>query len=134
MPTLSDYTKEELLAYAEEFGVEVKPSMNKPAIIAEFDSDGVTVELIQGLASEDDAVEEEPVEVEEIAPVTETADDEDLVLVKMIRKNASYEVRGYRFTREHPFALVSEENADYLIEVDEGFRMASPKEAREYYS
>jgi hypothetical protein len=30
--------------------------------------------------------------------------------------------------------LVAEKDADYLIEHDGGFRMASPKEAKEFYS
>lgn len=134
--SLDDYTKDELLAHAEEFGVEVRAHQTKAAIIAAFQQDGVTVELIKGFtapvveADED----EEIVETVEPTPAPVEDDDESLVLVKMIRKNASYEVRGYRFTREHPYGLVSEDNADYLIEEDGGFRMASPKEAREFYS
>jgi hypothetical protein len=131
---LSDYTKDELLAYAEEFGVEVKSAMTKAAIIAEFDNDGVDVALIKGLHPEqveEDVEEDAPVEIEEEA---DDDDDADLVLIKMTRLNASYEVRGYKFNREHPFALVKENDADYLIEVEGGFAMASPKEARAFYS
>ena len=136
---LSDFTKEELLALAEQFGVEVKHSWNKANVIHAFEEDGVTVELIHGLAQpepdEDEPVEiaaYEPVEDEEpLAPVA--VDDEDLVLVKMTRENWSYEVRGYKFNRTHPFGLVKESDADYLVEVDGGFRTATPREAREYY-
>lgn len=131
---LTDYKKEELVAYAEEFGVELKPGMLKDAIVAAFENDGVTVELIQGFHPDADEPVEDEV-VEETAPVEEEPVDEaDLVLVKMVRSNHSYEVRGYRFTREHPYGLVTEEDADYLIEHDGGFQMASPKEARAYYS
>jgi hypothetical protein len=52
----------------------------------------------------------------------------------MIRANNTYQIRGYTFKQSHPFALVKEKDADYLIEVDGGFRMASPKEAREFYA
>jgi hypothetical protein len=136
--SLEDYTKEELLAFGEQFGVEVKKTMNKSAIVEAFNEDGVTAELIEV----ERARQEEAAPVEEFEePVVEAAveedddeDDEDLVLVRMIRANATYEVRGYVFRSSHPFALVKEEDADYLIEHEGGFRMASPKEAREFYS
>lgn len=132
-----EYTRDELEAYADEFGVELKSSYNKHAVALAFAQDGVTVELIKGLAQPTED-EEEPV-VEAVAPVVEAPvveedNDEDLVLIKMVRKNFSYEVRGYKFTREHPFALVNEDDADYLIETEGGFAMATPKEARAYYS
>jgi hypothetical protein len=34
--SLEDYTKEELLAFGEQFGVEVKKTMNKGAIVEAF--------------------------------------------------------------------------------------------------
>jgi hypothetical protein len=131
---LEDFTKDELLALAEEFGVEVKASMSKAVVVEAFKSDGVTPELINGLRQ--DAVEDEVEETVEVpaAPVEAEVEEEALVLIKMTRPNRSYEVRGYRFTQEHPFSLVTEDNADFLIETEGGFRMASPKEAREYYS
>lgn len=56
------------------------------------------------------------------------------ILLKMTRENFSYEVRGYRFSKDHPFVAVNAEDADWLIENEDGFRPASPKEAREFYS
>jgi len=61
-------------------------------------------------------------------------EEENLVLVRMTRSNYTYEVRGYKFTREHPFGLVTEEDADYLVEVEGGFQMATPSEARSFYN
>jgi hypothetical protein len=55
------------------------------------------------------------------------------VLIKMTRPNFSYEIRGYKFTKQHPYVLVEEDDADYLIETDGGFRLASPKELRDFY-
>jgi hypothetical protein len=131
MTTLQDYTKPELVAYAEEFGVELKSGMTKDAIVSAFEEDGVTVDIIKGFHPDEEESEEV---VEDAAPVVdEPVDESSLVLVKMNRRNASYQVRGYQFTREHPFALVTEEDADYLTEHEEGFSMASPKEAREFY-
>lgn len=132
---LNDLTKLELLAAAEQFGVDAKSSMSKGDLVAALDLDGVTIELIRGFAPvEDDESAEAPVEIEE-APAEEADDEEeDVHLLRMTRTNGTYEIRGYVFKRDHPFALVKESDADYLIEVDGGFRVASPKEAREYYS
>lgn len=81
---------------------------------------------------------EEPSKPVEQAPVVEEDEEEapadDLVLIRMTRHNYSYEVRGYKFTREHPFGLVTEEDADYLVEVEGGFQMATPSEARSFYN
>lgn len=139
--SLDDFTKDELLAYGEQFGVEVRASMTKAAILAEFQQDGVTFELVTGFKEDTDDERLEagvqpaaPGELEATASAAEVEDEDDLILVKMTRKNYTYEIRGYRFNREHPYALVKESDADYLIEVDGGFRLASPKEAREFYS
>lgn len=130
---LNVYTKAELLAAAEQFGVDVKPSASKGDIIAALDLDGVNKELIEGFNTVDDdaPVEDAPVPAE---AEVEAEEEEDMVLVRMTRTNGTYQIRGYTFKRDHPFGLVKESDADFLIEEHEGFRMASPKEAREYYS
>lgn len=56
------------------------------------------------------------------------------ILMKMVRDNFYYEVKGYSFSKEHPFVLVDSDTADYLTEKEEGFRAASPKEAADFYS
>lgn len=140
--SIDDYTKDELLAVAEQFGTEVKSSISKRDLVTRLEEDGINVEIIQAYKAdtEEDLIEAglqplaptEVIEAPAAAPVEE--EDDNLVLVKMTRHNYTYEVRGHRFTREHPFALVTEEDAEYLTEVEGGFRYASPKEAREYYS
>lgn len=139
MTTLNDFTKAELLAYAEQFGTDVKPTVNKAELIASLEEDGITASFIAEQESaketeetlENDAafLDSTPLEKSEEAPVEE----EDVVLIRMIRSNPTYQVRGYTFRASHPFALVKESDADYLIEEHGGFRMASPKEAREFY-
>lgn len=136
---LNGYTKAELLAAAEQFGVEVKTNAAKNDIIAALELDGVNKALIEGFRpAEDDAPVEEVYDNGGIlAPVVEAeapADEEELFLVRMTRTNGTYQVRGYTFKRDHPFVLVKESDVDYLIDVEEGFRMATPKEAKEYYS
>lgn len=128
-----NYTKQQLLDAALSFGVEVKTNMSKSNVISAFLDDGVTHELIRGIASDDDEDSpEEPNNAVEAAPVEE--EEEDLVLVKMLRANGTYEIRGYTFKAAHPYALVKETDADFLIENDGGFAMASPREAKEFYS
>lgn len=56
------------------------------------------------------------------------------ILVKMDRQNSYYEVRGKVFTREHPFVLLSEDEAQAIFDTEWGFRVATPREAAEYYS
>lgn len=55
------------------------------------------------------------------------------VLIRMERENPTYNVRGYKFTYDHPFCLVSEVDAEYLTSNIEGFYYATPKEAAEFY-
>ena len=57
-------------------------------------------------------------------------------LVKMIppRQNVRYDVRGYTFTKEHPYALVKPQDLEYVLTHEEGFRVALPSEAQEFYN
>jgi hypothetical protein len=52
----------------------------------------------------------------------------------MTRQNGTYEVRGHKFTKVHPFLPVSEDDANYILDNIEGFKIATPREAEEYYS
>lgn len=61
------------------------------------------------------------------------ASPEDQFLIKMVRPNLRYDVRGYTFTQSHPYALVSASDADYILEKEQGFQMATPSELREFY-
>jgi hypothetical protein len=77
------------------------------------------------------AVVEEPVievTVTPTAPVTPES-----VLLKMERENPRYEIRGYKFTQKDPFVLVQNDDADFILSNEEGFKMATPREAKEFY-
>lgn len=54
-------------------------------------------------------------------------------LIKMERDNLVFETRGYRFTRENPYALVDPKDAEYILRVEDGFRQAFPSELEEFY-
>ncbi len=57
----------------------------------------------------------------------------DVILMKMERENPSYEIRGYKFTRDNPFSLVSSTDVDFILSHADGFKIASPREAKEFY-
>lgn len=80
------------------------------------------------LATENLVVETTEVPVVEVVE----APAPSVVLIKMERENPRYDIRGHKFTRENPFALVRDEEADYIL-AQEGFKVASPREAKEYY-
>ena len=127
----SELKKAELLAAADVFGVEVAPTATKPLIIAALNEDGVTTEMYQeAFKSAED--EEAPV-----VTVTKPAPEQpkgSTVLLKMTRANGTYEIRGYRFTRENPYLPVDEDSANYILENITGFKIASPRDAQEFYS
>lgn len=68
-------------------------------------------------------------------PVAQPAEEkfDNTVLLKMDRKNFRYDIFGYSFTREHPFKVLSEDDAQRIIDTVDGFRIATPKEARNFY-
>lgn len=140
--------KDVLSQVAEEFAVEwTTEDPTKEQMIKDLEEEGVTWKMYKA-AFPDPTDEPEPEEVQE--PEPEDADDDieeeeqpqasrrftrsSEVLVKMTRENGTYEVRGYKFTRSHPFLVVKSADADFLVEELGGFKIASPREAEEYYS
>jgi hypothetical protein len=124
--------KEDLLKIAEEFGTEVKPNDTKAVIIAALNEDGVTWEQAAQL---DKQVAEKDAELREEKAVADAKAkaEEPQALLRMMRENSTYEVRGYRFTKSHPFAVVAESDAEWIVDNVEGFRYATPREAQEFY-
>lgn len=135
----SSLTIPELRGVAEQFAVDIPDKVkSKPAIIKAIEDDGVTYQmyksmLVPAAEEEPDLAETNESELDD-GPYERQLDDEDpTTVIKMTRKNNSYEVRGYRFTRQHPYAVVSDDDAEYLIEFGGGFRPASKKEILEFY-
>ena len=121
----------ELKKAAADFGVELpKGIISNDKIIELLEADGVTYDQWAKLQPKEDE-EETEVEVEE---TEEPEGEERNTLIKMTRANPTFEDRGYRFTKSHPYVLVTEEDAEWFIENYEGFKIASPKELREFYS
>lgn len=126
--------KDDLLRMAtEEFGIEftnVNPS--KPEIIAALGESGVTWDMAKKF---DKTIAAEAVIVEaEVAQENAALKAaEPQTLLRMQRENSTYEIRGYKFTKEHPYGIVSESDAEWIVENDQGFRYATPREAQEFY-
>jgi hypothetical protein len=133
--TLKDLTKEELLAAGNMFASATSNAMNKPEIIKVLEEDGVTYEDYMDLVNATSEAQEVDVPVLDDEPLENAVEAPEKAdfLLKMTRKNFTYQIRGYQFTKQHPFALVSEDDADYLIEEVGGFRPATPKELAQFY-
>lgn len=125
-----DLKPAELKTAAEYFGVDLEGTPTKVEIIAALEADGVTWAQYNEIFNP--TVKEEPtvITVSQRKNVTR----ENGVLLKMERENPTFEVKGYRFTKKHPFIAVDPDDADYIVHNYEGFRPALPSEVEKYYS
>lgn len=124
----NELNKDELKAVGDMFGSELKSSMSKAEQLKVLEEDGVTVVMYNTVVME--TAEDDELELEEehsTLPPAPEPDDDDVTVLKMTRKNASYEIRGYRFTRANPFALVRDGDVDTLVEKVGGFRPATKR-------
>lgn len=121
----------ELKKIAEDFAVDVDKLKNKTDIIAALTEEGVTWAVYQktlkDLEDEEDTLEVSPKED------LSKDDGKDKVLVRMTRANFRYDILGHTFTKEHPFVAMKESSAQSIFDLEEGFRLATPKEVQEYY-
>lgn len=122
----------ELKQIAEDFAVDITDQKGKKDIIAALAEEGVTWAIYKKAKG----IEEEEEEMNATLPKAQpkVVNKEDMVLVKMTRDNFSYEIRGYRFTKEHPFVAMDKETAQAIFDKEEGFRLATPNEVQEFYS
>jgi hypothetical protein len=123
----------ELKKIAEDFAVEVEGLKNKADIIAAFTEEGVTWAVYQKTLKDLEGDEEDTSE-EELPKLQANKDDgQDKVLVRMTRSNFRYDILGHTFTKEHPFVAMKESTAQSIFDLEEGFRLATPKEVQEFY-
>lgn len=122
----------ELKQIAEDFAVDIAEQKGKKDIIAALAEEGVTWAIYQ--KSKD--IEEEELEMNETLPkaAPKVVKEEDMVLVKMTRANFSYQIRGYTFTKEHPFVAMDKDTAQAIFDKEEGFVLATPAEVQEFYN
>jgi hypothetical protein len=122
----------ELKKIAEDFAVDTESLKNKADIIAALSEEGVTFAIYAKTldVKEDEAEMTE----EEVLPKPDKSQSKDNVLVRMTRANFRYDIIGYTFTKDHPFVAMKEEDAQKIFDVEEGFRLATPREAQEFYN
>jgi hypothetical protein len=125
--------RDDLIAVATEFGVDHNPLADtKLELLRALDQDGVEYSLYK--ATHPDAPVDENVEVAAVVVEDIPTLPVNRQLVKMTRKNASLEFRGVKFTRENPYGMLSEDDAEYAINVFGGFVPVTQREFEAYYA
>lgn len=132
--SFTQLNKSFLLEVAKYFSVDVGEKPTKQTIIAAFAQaePPVTWELYkEHFPDIEDLQDAEP---SQNSASEQFVKDDQPVLLKMERGNYIYQVRGYNFTKAHPFVLVERSDADFILSNIFGFRVATPEEVRKYYS
>lgn len=131
--SFSDLKVGELKKAAESFGVDLDGSKTKTEIVALLEEEGITYQMYEKF-SNTEKQEIEISEVEKKQKEKKIMKTENSVLVKMDRDNFSYQAVGHSFTQQHPFVAMSESDAQRIFDTQEGFRLATPREAQEFYA
>lgn len=131
---------------ADFFGVDQADSIEEQ--VANFAEDNVTyadyceafkIPLPEDYVDEDAPVvlDEEEGETPVKTPITaerhQSLQPQEEYLIKMTRENPYFEVGKYRFTQEHPYAIMDARTAQLVLSKEEGFRQAFPDELRDFY-
>ena len=131
--SFTDLKVTELKKVADSFAIDVSTLKSKQEIIAALQEEGITYQMY---AKFDNAEKEElqVPEAEKKKRESKVMKTTNQVLVKMERNNHSYQIGNYIFTAEHPFMAMSETEAQKIFDSEFGFRIATPREAQEYYA
>lgn len=113
---------EDLQKVAHLFEIDITESDTKKEIILKLQESGKTYAMYKKFTQEE----------EDDAPTG--VQFGSTMLLKMTRLNPSFEVFGYKFTKTHPYQVMSQEDAQKIIDTYEGFIIASPDEAKSFYS
>lgn len=125
--SLANLNKKELKKLADVADVHLDGNETNKQIVQKLEDNNVSFDFYLKTVVGDGDDENED---EQDMPLFDKTD----VLVKMERKNPTYQTFGITFTREHPYAVVNEDLAQRIIDMEEGFRMASPSEVKAFYS
>jgi hypothetical protein len=131
--SFSNLKLDELRKVAETFAVEHETAKNKADLIALLAEEGVSYDMYAKFTEAEKA--EADIEIDE--RTTKAAPDAPgvgQVLVKMERMNPRYDVNEFTFTQDNPFIVMTEKKAQEIFDTQQGFRLATPKEAQEFYS
>jgi hypothetical protein len=131
--SLQNLKIDELQLAAKYFGVDTEPGDNKKQLLERLEEDGVSWKMYREAFGT--AESKSQPEVSADTPTVQEFSDGPVekILLKMERENGLFEVRGVKFTRDNPYALVTEEDAEAIINRHEGFRRAHASEVKEYY-
>lgn len=113
---------EELQQAAHLFQIEITEQDTKKEIINKFQEGGKTYAMYKKFTEAQS--DEEPVEVQ----------FGKTILLKMTRLNPSFEVYGFKFSKTHPYQVMSQEDAQKIMDTYEGFTIASPDEVKSFYN
>ena len=103
---------------------------NKQSVVKILSEEGITYDMYAKFSG----AEQVEVKLDEQPKKKTKLTKENAVLVRMDRANPSYDVHGYTFTQLHPFIAMSEDEAQRIFDTEVGFRLATPKEAQEFYN
>lgn len=118
---------------ADSFGVDTSGAKTKQEIAALLEEEGITYQMFDKF----NKAEKETIEIPEFEKAKrekKVMKTQDTVLVKMDRDNHSYQTMGYTFSQQHPFVAMTESEAQRIFDTQQGFRLATPREAQEYYN
>lgn len=126
--SFSRLKKEELVDAALFFDVYITEESTKPEIIAALEEKEISWSNYKKFMLKEDQSDDQQ---------DASSEFNNMVLLKMDRQNPTFDILGRRFTKEQPFQLVSEDDAQDIIDATEdmggGFRIASPAEAKKYF-
>jgi hypothetical protein len=123
----------DLKQVAETFGVDAKSLKSKQEIVAVLEEEGISYDMYVKL-QKIEKVDIEIPESEKRKREGKKAKPDNSMLVKMERMNHSFQTMGYTFSQQHPFVAMSEEDAQRIFDTQDGFRLATPREAQEFYA
>jgi alanyl-tRNA synthetase len=124
----------DLKQVAETFGVDAKSIKSKQELIALLDEEGISYDMYAKLAKIEKVDIEIPENEKKRREKMKSIKPDNSVLVKMERMNHSFQTQGYTFSQEHPFVAMPEDDAQRIFDTQEGFRLATPREAQEFYA
>lgn len=119
---MTDITTEQARWLAKEFGVKTK-AKSRDGILEALIEEGITLEMMQDTLSRRREDGDEP----------KFTKKDPVVLIRMKRMNPTFEFRKYKFTQDHPFALMTEDDAVAIMTLEKGFSRATVQEAEQYY-
>lgn len=150
--SFNNMSKVDLIAVAETFGVDINDEdgkgLSQAKLKTEILDNGVTWEMwtkhktlvdeIKGADITEEDTEASALPSSSRVGISDSKENFrsakiNKYILKMDRENGTYEVRGYKFTSEHPYVIVEEADATWILQNQTGFRMATPLEAEQHY-